>query len=172
MLREMDYVYAVYQEKSFSKAAKKLFVSQPALSRMVKKAEDEIGAPIFDRSTLPITVTKDGMKYIEAIEDIHRIEGNLRAYFRDLEELRTGHISLGGSSYFCSFILPPLISRFRREHPEVTIELREGNVDDLKKALLDESLDLVLETAWKKEITLDAYLYDTEHIILAVPTDF
>ena len=53
MLREMDYVYAVYQEKSFSKAAKKLFVSQPALSRMVKKAEDEIGAPIFDRSTLP-----------------------------------------------------------------------------------------------------------------------
>ena len=172
MLREMDYVYAVYQEKSFSKAAKKLFVSQPALSRMVKKAEDEIGAPIFDRSTLPITVTKDGMKYIEAIEDIHRIEGNLRAYFRDLEELRTGHISLGGSSYFCSFILPLLVSRFRREHPEVTIELREGNVDDLKKALMDESLDLVLETAWKKEITLDAYLYDTEHIILAVPKDF
>ena len=57
MLREMDYVYAVYQEKSFSKAAKKLFVSQPALSRMVKKAEDEIGAPIFDRSTLPITTS-------------------------------------------------------------------------------------------------------------------
>lgn len=172
MLREMDYVYAVYQERSFSKAAKKLFVSQPALSRMVKKAEDEIGAPIFDRSTLPITVTPDGLKYIEAIEQIHRIERNLQAYFRDLEELRTGHISLGGSSYFCSFVLPPLISRFRKEHPNVTFELREGNVDTLKQGLLNESLDLVLETALRHEPSLDSHLYKTEHILLAVPKDY
>ena len=51
MLNEMKYVYAVYREKSFSKAAQKLFVSQPALSNMIKKAEAEIGMPIFDRST-------------------------------------------------------------------------------------------------------------------------
>ncbi len=172
MLREMDYVYAVYQERSFSKAAKKLFVTQPALSRMVKKAEEEIGTPIFDRSTLPITVTKEGMKYIDAIEEIHRIEGNLKAYFHDLGELRAGRISLGGSSYFCSFILPPLISRFRKEHPEIAIELREGNVDDLKKGLLNETLDLVLETSWKGEPNIDTHLYKSEYIILAVPKEF
>lgn len=61
MINEMKYVYAVYQEKSFSKAARKMFVSQPALSNMVKKAEAEIGRPIFDRSTIPLTVTKEGM---------------------------------------------------------------------------------------------------------------
>ena len=63
MLKEMDYIYAVYEEKSFSRAAKKLFVSQPALSNMVKKAEKEIGAPIFDRSTIPLTVTPAGEYY-------------------------------------------------------------------------------------------------------------
>ena len=59
MLNEMKYVYAVYQEKSFSKAAKKLYISQPALSNMVRKAEREVGAAIFDRSTIPLTITKD-----------------------------------------------------------------------------------------------------------------
>lgn len=58
MLNEMKYVYAVYQEKSFSKAAKKLFISQPALSNMVRKAEREVGAAIFDRSTIPLTSPK------------------------------------------------------------------------------------------------------------------
>lgn len=63
MLNEMKYVYEVYKEKSFSKAAKKLFISQPALSNMVRKAEKEMGAPIFDRSTIPLTVTKEGAYY-------------------------------------------------------------------------------------------------------------
>lgn len=50
MLNEMRYVYAVYQEKSFTQAAKKMFISQPALSKMVKLAETEVGVPLFDRA--------------------------------------------------------------------------------------------------------------------------
>ena len=61
---EMEYVYLVYQEKSFSKAVQKLFVSQSAVSAMVRKAEAKIGCQIFDRSTIPLTVTKEGEYYI------------------------------------------------------------------------------------------------------------
>ena len=53
MLKEMEYVYAVYEEQSFSKAARKLYLSQPALSAAVRRAEAEIHTPIFDRSTNP-----------------------------------------------------------------------------------------------------------------------
>ena len=74
MLNEMKYVYAVYQEKSFSKAARKLQVSQPALSKMVRKVEKDIGVIIFDRSTIPVTVTREGAFYIKSIEDIMFIE--------------------------------------------------------------------------------------------------
>ena len=73
MLEKIDYVYAVYMEKSFSKAAKKLFISQPALSKIIRKAEQDIGVSIFDRSTIPITVTPEGEKYIEAIQAIYQI---------------------------------------------------------------------------------------------------
>ena len=54
MLKKMWYVYTVYEEKSFSKAAKRLFVSQPSLSAMVKKVESDYDITIFDRTTTPI----------------------------------------------------------------------------------------------------------------------
>ena len=79
MLNEMKYVYAVYQEKSFSKAARKLQVSQPALSKMVRKVEKDIGVIIFDRSTIPVTVTREGAFYIKSIEDIMFIQRNLKS---------------------------------------------------------------------------------------------
>ena len=97
MLNEMKYVYAVYQEKSFSKAARKLQVSQPALSKMVRKVEKDIGVIIFDRSTIPVTVTREGAFYIKSIEDIMFIQRNLKSYFMDLKNLNTGNLSMGGS---------------------------------------------------------------------------
>ena len=73
MFRELEYVYAVYQERSFTKAARKLYLSQPAISAMVKKAERKIGTPIFDRSTSPLTLTPAGEYYIRQAEKILRI---------------------------------------------------------------------------------------------------
>ncbi len=171
MLNEMKYVYTVYQERSFSKAAKKLFISQPALSNMVRKAEKEIGMPIFDRSTIPLTVTKEGSYYIKSIEEILFIQRNLTSYFDDLEALRTGNLSLGGSSFFCSFVFPDLISRFRRKYPEITIDLLEGNIKELRQGLEEETLDLVIETAMdREEKDVESFFYKKEQIILAVPS--
>lgn len=170
MLNEMRYVYAVYQEKSFSRAAKKLFISQPALSNMVRKAEQEIGTPIFDRSTIPLTVTKEGAYYIKSIEQILFIQRNIYSYFNDLEELNAGTLSLGGSSFFCSFIFPDLIGRFRRKYPGIVIELLEGNIRELRNGLENETLDLVIETAIdESDATVEQFLYAREKIILAVP---
>lgn len=64
MLKKMWYVYTVYEEKSFSKAAKRLFVSQPSLSAMVKKVESDYDITIFDRTTTPISLTPEGEYYI------------------------------------------------------------------------------------------------------------
>ena len=70
MFHEMRYVYAVYQEQSFSKAAEKLYISQPSLSAMVKRAEKRIGSDIFNRSTIPVTLTQIGEAYIADVEKI------------------------------------------------------------------------------------------------------
>lgn len=93
MMNELKYVYEVYQERSFSKAAKKLYITQPALSAMVKKAEMEIGQPIFDRSTIPLTLTDAGRYYIASAKKILFIQKNMTSYFQDLQHLQTGHLN-------------------------------------------------------------------------------
>lgn len=169
MLEKMEYVYAVYKERSFSKAARKMFISQPALSKMVRKAERSIGVPIFDRSTIPVSLTPEGEKYIKAVESIYQIEENVMRYFKDLNELRTGKISLGGSSYFCSFVFPGMIRYFNNTYPNIKCDLTEGNVAELKNGLIQGNLDLVLETALKSDEKVDNIFFRTEHIVVAVP---
>lgn len=173
MLHEMKYIYTVYEEKSFSKAAKKLYMSQPALSKMVKKVEREIGTPIFDRSTVPFTVTREGRIFLDATQRILLEERNLLAYFSDLRELNVGHLSLGGAAYYCSFIFPDLINAFHRQHPGITIDLLEGNIDQLAQGLEQEKLDIVLETGLNSENTRVRRIhYHDEVLILAVPASF
>lgn len=170
MLNEMKYVYAVYQERSFTKAAKKLFLSQPALSNMVKKAEQELGSPIFDRSTVPLTLTKEGEFYIRTIKQIMMLEQNIQTYFEDIQALNIGSLSVGGSSFFCSFILPDLIGKFKSYYPNIAIELLEGNVRELRDGLENGNLDLIIETSVKKaDPTFQTFFYKHEIIVLAVP---
>ena len=74
------YVYEVYKERSFTKAAQNLYISQPSLSARIKKIEEIIGEPLFDRSTTPLQLTEVGKVYIEAAEEITQIEQRVENY--------------------------------------------------------------------------------------------
>lgn len=171
MLNEMKYIYTIYEERSFSKAAKKLYISQPALSAMVKKVEKKIGFQLFDRETIPLTITKEGKYYIKCIENILEIESNMQKYFKDLEKLDTGNLVIGSSSFFCAFIIPKLIEKFKKKYPKVEIEVIEGNIKELKEGIENNTIDLILETAISEsDENLKVYFYKNEHILLAVPS--
>ena len=173
MFNEMKYVYAVYQHRSFSKAAKQLFVTQPTLSAMIRKVEDGIGCPIFDRSTVPITVTKEGEFYIRSIERVMAIQKSVTDYFQDIADLKSGELSIGGSRNFCSYFLGEIIGRFKGRYPGIQINLQEGNIAELKEGLQSSALDLILETALNSEDTnIQKFFLGTEHIILCVPSSF
>ena len=127
MFSGMNYVYEVYKEQSFSKAAENLYISQPALSSMIKKIETKIGMPLFDRSTSPIQQTESGKKYIKTAEKIKDLENEFAYYVGNLQELKTGRLSVGGTYLFSSFIFPPIIDKFRRAYPHVKLNLFEGH---------------------------------------------
>ena len=98
MFQGMEYVYEVYKEKSFSKAAQNLFISQPSLSANVKRIEKKVGYPIFDRSTKPMGLTECGEKYIQCVEKMHAVEMEFSNFVNDWIGLKTGSLILGGSS--------------------------------------------------------------------------
>ena len=169
MLRDREYVYAVYQERSFSRAAQRLFISQPALSSKVKKVEERVGAPLFDRSTNPIRLTPAGKCYVEAVEQVMGIEDELRSRLAQLADQREGAITIGASAYFCSYVLSELAMEFQRRYPGYVVSLLEGNTSDLTKCLQSGVIDFMLDIYPLDTNLFQGQLWGQEELILAVP---
>ena len=167
-----EYVYEVYREKSFSKAAQNLYISQPSLSARIKKVEERIGFPLFDRSTSPLQLTEVGKVYMEAAEEIFQIEQRVENYINNLSTLKTGSLSLGASNLFAAYVLPPLITNFKQKFPDVRIQVTEGNTTQLETMLSNNSLDFVIDNYHYDSTLYNKELYCRENILLAVPKHF
>lgn len=169
MQTEMKYIYTVYQKRSFSKAAQALFLTQPALSIAVQKVEDEIGMPLFDRSQKPLGLTEAGRIYIEKIRQIQIIEDQLDQQLHDLSELNVGNVRIGASSYFISYILPPVFIRYQQLYPGVHLDITEAGAYELKEMLKDQKLDLTFTSRPNSEPYFKNYPAFQDRILLAVP---
>ena len=163
-----DYIYEVYKEKSFSLAAKKFFISQPALSAMVKKVEIQLGVTIFDRSTSPITLTEAGKIYIKSIEEMRSLKKRLQEELNDMGALKTGKLILSGENFVSSFIMPKIIMKFAEVYPGIKVELVESNSPDLRQLLLTDAIDLLIAHDFDSKLYSCEPLFD-EMVILAVP---
>ena len=138
----MRYIYEVSRTGSFSKAAENLYVSQPALSKSIKKTEDAIGMPLFDRRAHPLQLTEAGQAYLKAIEKILLAEKDLSDQIRDIRDLEKGQISIGGSNYVNTSILPDVLTSFQERYPGVQIRLVEFSSARLSQMLAKNELDL------------------------------
>ena len=166
------YVYEVYKERSFTKAARNLYISQPSLSARIKKIEEIIGEPLFDRSTTPLQLTEVGKVYIEAAEEITQIEQRVENYINDLAGLKTGNLAVGASTLFAAYVVPSLITQFNQKFPDVHIQLIEGNTAELEEMLGSNALDFVIDNYHYDSILYNKELYCEENILLAVPKHF
>lgn len=172
MLKDIEYIYAVYRERSFSKAARRLFISQPSLSAAVKRAEQELGVALFNRSTNPVSLTEAGEYYIKSAEKIMAVEREMREHFAALAAGGPARLRVGSSMFFCSYVLPDIIEAFRREHGSVVVTLSEGSSLALSEKLKDGSLDFMLEAEPPDKNVFEYTVWTTEEIILAVPAAF
>ena len=168
----MEYVYAVYQEKSISRAAERLCISQPSLSANIKRVEGKVGYPLFDRSTKPLSLTECGEHYIRAVERILAVETEFSDYASDWGELKTGSLILGGSSLFASWVLPALIGRFSARYPKIHVELKEESSAELAHLLQQGRIDLILDNCKLDAGLFDHMVYREETLFLAVPRIF
>ena len=168
MFRSMDYIYEVYKERSFTTAAKNLYISQPALSAAVKKTESKIGVELFDRSAAPIALTDAGRAYIEAAERIYAIQKDFLREIGDLEESRTGTLTVSAATLISSLLLPRIMMNYTKRYPGIRIEMTEGASAELHERLLDGSIELLLDYAFNDR-DYTAFPLLEERILLAVP---
>lgn len=148
---KLNYLIAIAELRSFSKAAKKCFVSQPALTRCVKNIEDELGVKLFDRSCSPIKLTYAGEHYITAIQEILERKAKLDREMEDIVARKRDRLILGIPSTRIATWMPRILPAFNRECPGVDIQLIEGT-------------SLVLEQLLGKG-TIDLYVMGTDPIL-------
>ena len=172
MFKNREYVLTVYKEGSFTRASEKLFISQPSLSASIKRIEEKLGAPIFDRSTTPICLTEIGEEYVRCAMDIDEREADFIRYISDNTELKSGKIRIGGSSFFSSYIIPTLIAEFKSEHEGIIFEIFEDSTKNLLSKLQLGELDIVIDNKMLTDDGITAERYARERILLAVPRGF
>ena len=172
MRPEMEYVWQVYQEKSFSKAADRLCVSQPALSMAIRRLEDQLGMPIFDRSTRPVSLTAAGEAYLDYIRQSQFLAEEMEQRMEDIRNVNTGTIRLGGSHYLNAYILPDMLTGFLKEYPNIQIELVEDSSAVLSQMLANRELDLTFNCNSRFMMDFERYPAFQDNVLLAVPKRF
>lgn len=139
--QQLEYVIAVDKYKHFGKAAQACFITQPTLSAMIQKLEDELGVRIFDRTTHPIRTTDMGEKIIAQAKIVTDAVLELRTRANLLNNVIAGKINLGIIPTVSSFILPTEIFDFIEKHPQVNLNVKEMTTDNIIKSLKSGELD-------------------------------
>ena len=169
MEQNMQYVYQVYQDGSFTRAAENLYLTQPALSMAVRQEEKNLGSSLFDRSRRPLALTPAGEAYIRAVERMKYLEADLDRELEDLRDVRTGRLHIGGTHYLNCFLLAEVLAGFSRKYPGIQLEVSEDSSARLANRLERRELDLIFSCAPELIERFEHRPAFYDHILLAVP---
>ena len=165
-LKHAQYMITVMQEGSITNAAKKLYMSQPSLSQMIKLVETNLGAPIFDRSTEPLTLTLAGEKYIEAAQKSLTINANLTKEIEELTLEDHGKIRFGVPVQRGMQVLPYMLPKFLKLYPHVDIQVFEQGSGLMENMVLDGTIDMACMTTNARHEELKYILIENEDLVL------
>lgn len=172
MNRNQEYILTIVDEGSFSKAADRLYISQPALSIIVKKTEDELGIPLFNRTSKPITLTPAGKIYVEYIKKLQALDEEMLQELNSIREQEKGTLNIGTSNFFSSYILPDLAHSFKQLYPKYTVAISEGNNPYLSQLLQSSDIDLAICLGPLDTKIFNFIPWKEEYLLLAVPASF
>ena len=143
-LQQLEYVLAVDNYRQFALAAEKSFVTQPTLSMMLKKLEDELGIKIFDRSKQPVVPTREGEEVIRRARKILAEAHHLQEFAKELKGEITGELHLGIIPTLAPYLLPLFLKSFTQKHPALKIFIREMITNEIIAKLKAGELDMGL----------------------------
>lgn len=140
------------QQLNYTKAAELLNISQPALSKIIRTLEKELGYDLLYRSTRAVKLTEAGELFFDRIRICLNEINQLVLDAGDIAKGHTGVLRIGFLPYTFSCRLPDVVKKYKKEHPNVRLMLRDGEEDDLKYALLNDEIDIALVSDWGTDL--------------------
>lgn len=143
-LQQMEYIVAVNRWRHFAKAAEHCHVTQPTLSAMVQRLEDELGVKIFDRTTSPVTPTPVGRLVVEQAWKTLARARRLRAVVEEERHSLEGTFRIGILPTIAPYLLPRFFPQLMADHPALDLRIVEMQTADIKRALVRGDLDAAI----------------------------
>jgi DNA-binding transcriptional LysR family regulator len=169
-LPDLTVFATVAAERSFSRAAKRLHRTQPAVSQAIRRLEEELGDRLFDRSSRDGTLTEAGRLLQDYASRLLRMASDAAVAVRELQQVRRGRVVIGANEAAVHSLLPA-IGRFAVAHPQVHVEVRRVLSRQMAAALLDRSLDFGVLTFQPAEKALQAVSLGHDELVMLAPPD-
>ena len=169
-LHQLRYFVTVVREGTFTKAAERLYITQPSLSEQIRKLETELGSPLFQRLGRRLALTSSGEAFLPHAERVLVEVDEARARIEEVRGLRLGRLSIGVLPSVAARLLPGVVAEFRGRHPGVDVVLRERSLGaQLEQLVHDGAADLAIVRLPGRRADLEERALAREPMVLVVP---
>ena len=173
LFRELQYVIAIAENNSISKAANELYIAQPSLSQFLKQYEEQLGVQLFERKNNGVIPTNAGNIYLKAAREIiYQYEKMLQSLTKMTETIKPRHVTFAIADQRGARLLPPLTLQFSKEHPDIILHVLELHSKNLHEAIVEGKADVAIDfTFFKKHRSINDVDYSPiakEEVYLAI----
>lgn len=168
-LKLLSYIVAVAEEKTILQAARSLFISQPALSQSIKKAEDELGVKLFTRMGNTLALTSSGEVVVQEGRKLLQGREYLLARLAHLSEKHREVLRFGVSPFYSKYYLPGVYTYYARHLPDIKLEIIEKISVELEEDVVRGELDFCFVPAYPARPELTYRTVSIEEVLLGVP---
>ena len=165
-MAQLEYFSKVVQERSFSKAADRVYRTQPAVSIAIRRLEEEIGLPLLDRSQKTPVLTDAGQVVYDYAQRILSLRDQVGQAISELQNLKRGRVRVGANESTSLYLLPDLILDFREQYPDVKVEIYRHVSSLLPREVLERNVDFALMASQPVDRDLESFPVLKDELIL------
>jgi DNA-binding transcriptional LysR family regulator len=166
-INQLEVLIAVANERGFSRAADKLYRTQPAISQAIRRLEEEVGEPLFDRSSKDGTLTASGQVLLKYAQQIINLRRDAKLAVKELKDLQRGKVTLGANEYTVMYLLP-VISVYRVRHPHIKIEVKRDLASRIPSEVLKRDVEIGIVSFHPPDPALQTVPVATDALALIV----
>lgn len=165
---KLRYLQIVAEEGNLTKAARRLYISQPALTACINKLEKKYGVKFLEREAKPIRLTYAGERFLAMGQQILNLQDRLKEEMEEIAQERRGRLRIGIGNTRGDFWLPHILPKFLKTHPGIEVKIVEGKNADFEKMLREGAVDLCIQSLPIMSMEIDYEIISEELVLLAV----
>ena len=168
-LQQMEALISLVEERSFSRAAKRMLLTQPALTKNIRNVEDCLGVKVVNRSNTGVSLTPEGKILYDVAQRMVKMRKEAGEKIQKLHENTGGDIYVGASTIPATYILPHAMSAFKKVHPDIRIFIKTEDSQEILNMVLDRGVEIgcIGKEPFNRKLTVQAVWSD--RLILVVP---